>query len=54
MTTKKRNPVSGVVVYKRGNKWAYRVELERDPLTNARQWEYRSGFALRRRHGGLG
>jgi integrase len=45
MTAKKRNPVSGVVVYKRGNKWAYRVELGRDPLTNARQWEYQSGFA---------
>ena len=45
MTAQKRNPVPGVVVYKRGNKWAYRVELERDPLTNARQWEYQSGFA---------
>ena len=45
MTAKKRNPVPGVVVYKRGNKWAYRVELERDSLTNARQWEYQSGFA---------
>ena len=45
MTAKKRNPVPGVVVYKRGSKWAYRVELERDPLTNARQWEYQSGFA---------
>lgn len=45
MTGKKRNLVPGVVVYKRGNKWAYRVELERDPLTNARQWEYQSGFA---------
>lgn len=45
MTGKKRNLVPGVVVYKRGNKWAYRVELEREPLTNARQWEYQSGFA---------
>ncbi len=45
MTARKRNPVPGVVVYKQGNKWAYRVELERDPLTNARQWEYQSGFA---------
>ena len=33
------------MVYKRGRKWAYRVELERDPLTNARQWEYQRGFA---------
>jgi integrase len=54
MTAKKRNPVPGVVVYKRGNKWAYRVELERDPLTNARQWEYQSGFATEEEAWGAG
>jgi integrase len=36
--------VPGVVVYQRGRKWAYRVELERDPLTGNRRWEYKSGF----------
>lgn len=34
-----------MVVYQRGKKWAYRLELSRDPLTNERQWEYVSGFA---------
>lgn len=43
--SKKRTPVPGVVVYQRGKKWAYRLELERDPLTGNRQWEYKSGFA---------
>lgn len=42
---KKRAPVPGVVVYRRGKKWAYRLELPRHPLTGERQWEYRSGFA---------
>jgi integrase len=33
-----------VVVYQRGNKYAYRLELDRDPLTNERQFEYETGF----------
>ncbi|GAA1774179.1 site-specific integrase [Luedemannella helvata] len=41
---KKRAPIPGVVVYQRGRKWAYRIELERDPLTGDRRWEYKSGF----------
>ncbi|GAB1694297.1 tyrosine-type recombinase/integrase [Krasilnikovia sp. M28-CT-15] len=43
-TPRKRPPVTGVVVYQRGRKWAYRLELERDTLTGDRQWEYKSGF----------
>ena len=43
MSARKRNPVPGVVVYKRGNKWAYRVELERDPLTGSRQSKCNGG-----------
>jgi len=41
----KRTPVPGVVVYQRGRKWAYRLELERDPLTGDRRREYQSGYA---------
>jgi integrase len=37
--------VAGIVVYRRGNKWSYRIELERHPLTNERQWEYKAGHA---------
>jgi len=44
-SVRKRTPVPGVVVYQRGRKWAYRLELERDPLTGDRQWEYQSGYA---------
>src|SRR6266851_585534 len=41
----KTNAVTGITVYRRGRKWAYRVELERHPLTNERQFEYQTGFA---------
>lgn len=41
----KTNAVTGITVYQRGRKWAYRVELERHPLTDERQFEYRTGFA---------
>lgn len=42
---KRRHPVTGVVVYqRRGSKWWYRVELERDVLTGERRWEYKGGF----------
>lgn len=41
---KKRPSIPGIVVYPRGKKWAYRLELDRHPLTNERQWEYGSGF----------
>jgi integrase len=43
----KRAPVSGIVVYqKRGRtKWSYRLELDRHPLTDQRQFEYRHSFA---------
>ena len=41
---KKRVPVPGVVVYRRGNKWSYRLELDRDAVTGERQWDYRAGF----------
>jgi integrase len=44
MTGKKRNTVPGITVYQRGRKWSYRLELERNPLTNSRQFEYQHGF----------
>jgi hypothetical protein len=42
--TGKRNPVHGISVYRRGRKWSYRLELERNPLTGARQFEYVHGY----------
>lgn len=46
MSAPKKKParIPGIVVYQRGKKWAYRLELERHPLTNERQWEYQTGF----------
>ena len=44
MTGKKHNPVPGITVYQRGRKWSYRLELDRNPLTAARQFEYQHGF----------
>ena len=46
MTGKKDNPVSGISVYQqKGRKtWSYRLELDRHPLTGARQFEYGHGF----------
>lgn len=41
----KRPAVPGLVVYARGARWAYRLELGRHPLTDERDFEYRSGFA---------
>ena len=41
---KKRPSVPGVVVYPRGKKWAYRIEVGRDPLTEKRLLEYKAGF----------
>jgi hypothetical protein len=46
MSGKKRNPVAGITVYQRGRKWWYRLELERHPLTDERQYEYQGGFAI--------
>lgn len=43
-TSRRRVGVPGVVVYPRGNKWSYRIELERHQLTDKRQWEYVNGF----------
>lgn len=40
----KKHPVSGIKVYQRGRKWWYRLELERHPLTDERQFEYQGGF----------
>lgn len=47
MTDKPKNQtgIPGVVVYARGKKWSYRLELERDPLTDERHFEYGHGFA---------
>ena len=47
MTSKKDNPVPGISVYQqRGRKsWSYRLELDRHPLTDERQFEYGHGFA---------
>jgi integrase len=43
---KKDNPVSGISVYQqKGRKtWSYRLELDRHPLTDERQFEYGHGF----------
>jgi hypothetical protein len=41
----KKHPVSGIKVYQGGRKWWYRLELERHPLTDERQFEYQGGFA---------
>ncbi|MFI6325116.1 tyrosine-type recombinase/integrase [Nonomuraea sp. NPDC050556] len=41
------NPVAGVVVYQRGKKWSYRLELDRDVLSGERQFEYGHGYATR-------
>ena len=40
----RRVAVPGVVVYRRGTTWSYRVELERHQLTEKRQWEYGNAF----------
>jgi len=47
MTGKKANAVPGVTVYQRqgGRLWSYRLELDRHPLTDQRQFEYGHGFA---------
>jgi integrase len=42
---KNRIPVPGIVVYQRGRKWSYRIELERDTLTGKRRFEYKHGHA---------
>jgi hypothetical protein len=39
------NAVGRISVYQRGRKWWYRIELERHPLTDERQYEYQGGFA---------
>ena len=39
------NAVEGITVYQRGRKWWYRLELDRHPLTDERQYEYQGGFA---------
>jgi integrase len=46
VTSKKDNPVSGISVYQqKGRKtWSYRLELDRHPLTDERQFEYGHGF----------
>src|SRR6266545_4145840 len=41
----RRHRVPGVNVYQRGRTWAYRLELDRDPLTGERQRAYQGGFA---------
>jgi integrase len=38
------NAIEGISVYKRGRKWWYRLELDRHPLTDERQFEYQGGF----------
>jgi integrase len=45
VTGKKANAVEGITVYPRGRKWWYRLELDRHPLTDERQYEYQGGFA---------
>jgi hypothetical protein len=45
MTGKKGNALEGISVYQRGRKWWYRLELDRHPLTDDRQYEYQGGFA---------
>ncbi len=51
MTSAKRNTkgkrpvIPGVTVYPRGKKFAYNVDLEPDPLTGNRRYEYKGGFA---------
>jgi hypothetical protein len=47
VTSKKDNPVSGISVYQqKGRKtWSYRLELDRHPLTDERQFEYGHGFS---------
>lgn len=45
MTGKKANAVEGITVYRRGRKWWYRLELDRHPLTDERQYEYQGRFA---------
>lgn|GEM_PF-457832 len=42
---RKRVPVPGVVVYPRGKKWWYRLELEPDQLTGKRRYEYQGGHS---------
>lgn len=47
MTGKKPGRVTGITVYQKKGRtsWSYRLELERHPLTDERQFEYGHGFA---------
>jgi integrase len=46
MTGKKPGRVTGITVYQKKDRksWSYRLELERHPLTDERQFEYGHGF----------